>query len=330
MKKNKLQAVHQITVPTPFQVGPVHVYVIKGEALTMIDAGPKTEEARVLLTTKMKELGFQFQDIEQIILTHHHPDHIGLADQFPHAEIKAHHRNEPWISHDHMFFSKVKDYFYEFYRLHGVPQHFIDMIKKEHLAYIKLCPQFELSQFLNEGDQIEGLSGWKVIETPGHAQTHISLLREEDGLFIGGDHILADISSNAIIEAPYGNEERPKTLLQYRNALRRCKELPIQQVLPGHGRAIGNPAGLIDKRLNEQDERANYLYELLKKDGEQTSFNLCQQLFPQVHQVQPALTLSEVIGHLDLLIANKDVDAYQESGHFYYVAGEKEYVNMNE
>lgn len=74
------QTISQITIPTPFAVGDVHVYLIKGDTLSLVDAGVKTKRAWEAVQTQLKELGYFPSDIEQIILTHHHPDHIGLID----------------------------------------------------------------------------------------------------------------------------------------------------------------------------------------------------------------------------------------------------------
>ena len=67
-----------MTVPTPFKVGPVHPYVIAGDPLTLVDAGPKTEEAWQALVAGLAEHGYRVRDIERIILTHAHTDHFGL------------------------------------------------------------------------------------------------------------------------------------------------------------------------------------------------------------------------------------------------------------
>lgn len=49
---------------------------------------------------------------------------------------------------------------------------------------------------MREGDRIDSMPGFTVIETPGHASTHISLYRESDGILIGGDALISHISSN--------------------------------------------------------------------------------------------------------------------------------------
>ncbi len=71
-----------IRVPTPFAVGDVIVYLVKGDALTLIDCGPKTKEAAAALKEQLAAVHIEMSDIEQIVLTHHHADHAGLLDCF--------------------------------------------------------------------------------------------------------------------------------------------------------------------------------------------------------------------------------------------------------
>ena len=68
----------KIVLPTPFAVGDVNVYLVKGEELSLIDAGPQTEEAKQVLDRNLSELGYSISDIDQVVLTHHHPDHAGM------------------------------------------------------------------------------------------------------------------------------------------------------------------------------------------------------------------------------------------------------------
>jgi len=71
--KQLTDTIYQVSIPTPFAVGNVHTYLIKGERLTLIDAGVKTDEAWEAMKYELNELGYHPNDIEQIVLTHHHP-----------------------------------------------------------------------------------------------------------------------------------------------------------------------------------------------------------------------------------------------------------------
>lgn len=76
-----------LSIPTPFYVGAVNVYLIKEEPLTLIDVGPKTKEAADALRAKLLENGVHFSDVRRIVLTHAHEDHCGLT-QTVHDESK--------------------------------------------------------------------------------------------------------------------------------------------------------------------------------------------------------------------------------------------------
>src|SRR5690625_484251 len=99
------KTISQLTLPTPFAIGDTHTYLLKGDILTLVDAGVKTKEAWEALKSQLKELGYYPNDIEQIILTHHHPDHIGLVEQFPRAEHVVAHKNvDLWLTRNESFF----------------------------------------------------------------------------------------------------------------------------------------------------------------------------------------------------------------------------------
>ena len=71
--------IEKLVLPTPFPVGPINVYLIVDEPITLVDTGPKTDEAIAALRAGLSRLGFAFSDIGRIILTHTHEDHCGLA-----------------------------------------------------------------------------------------------------------------------------------------------------------------------------------------------------------------------------------------------------------
>lgn len=293
--------IYPIVIPTPFSVGPVNVYLIKGDTLTLVDTGPKTKEAWEKLVFRLKELNYQPEDIEQVILTHHHPDHVGLLDKFSGKQIIAHEKARPWITKDEQFLAGVVSFFEKLYKEHGVDRAMIEKMKKSEERYLHFSCETDLTRVVREGDRIEGLEGWEVIEAPGHAQSHILLYNEASGTLISGDHLIKHISSNAILERPYSeNEARPKTLLQYRESLSELLQLNITNVLPGHGEQIMNAHDLIRERLALQESRALKIEQLLKEKPLKT-FDICKIIFEKVYEKQAVLTFSEILGHLDLL-----------------------------
>ncbi|MEB5455596.1 MBL fold metallo-hydrolase [Virgibacillus pantothenticus] len=318
------QTISQITLPTPFAVGDVHVYMLAGDTLSIVDAGVKTKEAWEALTTQLKELGYRPNDIEQIIITHHHPDHIGLTEQFPKAKrISAHPNVDRWLTRDQQYLAHYMHFFEQYFIESGIPKvfyHALDQLE----ATMDFAGKGEVTIPLVEGDTLPGHPDWKVVETKGHAQSHLSFLRVHDHLLIGGDHILQHISSNPIMEPPeIGKtiEYRPQPMLQYRKNLQKCIDIGVKKVLPGHGEIVEHPQHLIFSRLAKQEERADYVYDILQQSRcALTPYEICTKLFPKQFKKQIDLTMSETIGQLDYLESLERVRKRKEDGKIVYEA----------
>lgn len=69
----------RIALPTPWPIGPVNVYLLRGEPLTLVDAGPRSPEALKALEEGLAAAGVAMSDIELVVLTHQHHDHVGNA-----------------------------------------------------------------------------------------------------------------------------------------------------------------------------------------------------------------------------------------------------------
>ncbi len=311
--------VFKITLPTPFAVGDVNVYVVKGDSLTLIDAGAKTEEAWQSFNEQLAQLGYKPSDIEQIVITHHHPDHVGLLDYFSKdIPIIGHPKNQPWISQDKQFFVDNEPFYKELFNQLGLDPAFVALLDMD--EEFKYSCHRSLTTTTGEGETIEGLQGFKVLETPGHAQSHIVLYREEDGMLIAGDTLLAKISPNPLLEPPqFGETARPRPLIQYNNSLRKLLALDMSKVVTGHGADILNPHDLIQERFVSQKERAYYVLEMIKKKP-MTAFEVCTLLFPRVYLKQPLFTVSETVGQLDFLEEIGEVKIEVVNGqHIYHM-----------
>ena len=296
--------IHKIVIPTPFAVGDVNAYLVKGEALTLIDAGPKTEEALTALTFGIKEAGYNLEDIEQVVLTHHHPDHAGWTDAFDQATILGHKYNQVWMTRDEEFLQYHDQFYLQCLKEEGVPEEYFRWIEKMRRP-LNLLGNRPLDSFLYDGDMLPGHPDFQVLETLGHAQSHLAFWSESSKVLIGGDLILEKISSNPLIEPPTdANEERPKSMLQYNASLKKIQQLPIEKVFSGHGNEVYNIQELVTTRLEKQKERAFKVLDMMR-DGEKTIFQLTQQLFPKVYEKELGLTLSETIGQIDYLVDEK-------------------------
>ncbi|WP_053364022.1 MBL fold metallo-hydrolase [Bacillus sp. FJAT-27251] len=311
----------KLTLPTPFPVGDVHTYLIKGDRLTLVDAGVKTDEAWEAFRFQLAQLGISPEEIEQVILTHHHPDHVGLLDFLPASlEVHAHQLNERWVNRTPDFAAEHNRFFTGLYRAFGVPESFYVPFVQRMAKMLRFSCNRPLTGYLHENDMPVGLRDWRVLETPGHAQGHIALWREKDGVLIGGDLLLAHISPNPLLEPPHPGElERPMPQLQYNESLRKLQEYPVSLVHAGHGEDFGDIVPLIEKRLLRQHERAMKVKAMLE-EGAKSPFEICQRLFPAVYQKELSLTISETVAQLDYLQSLGEITMKEEEAALLYAA----------
>lgn len=309
-------SVHKIEIPTPYAVGDVNAFVVKGDALTIFDVGPKTMDAYDALKWGIRAAGYQLQDIEQVVLTHHHPDHAGWVDAFPHAEIIGHEYNDKWLRHDEAFLRYHEQFYSERLYEYGIPREYIQSnvhVRRE-LEFVGERP---LTQILYDGDEVPGHPGLKAIETLGHAQSHFIFWSERTHNVIGGDLLLEKITPNPLIEPPLNPTlGRTKSLLQYNESLEILKQLPVKTMYTGHGADLANIHGIIDKRLERQQQQSMKVLELLGEEA-LTVVQLTERLYPAIFPRQLGLTLSKTLGHVDYLEANDFVTSTKNEAGVY-------------
>ena len=311
-------SLHNIVIPTPFAVGDVNSYLLKGDTLTLIDAGPKTPEAWEALKAGLKAANVMPADIEQVVLTHHHPDHAGWVDGFDNAKLYGHPYNDLWLRRDESFFEYHDAFYLERLKEEGVPDD-LDYWVKKMKRPLSLMGSRPLDMSINEGDTLPGHPEWQVLETLGHAQSHLSFWNKETGEMIGGDHVIAKVSSNPLIEPPLDpSQGRPKSLLQYNASLSRLLKMPVKVIYSGHGEEVRNVNELITARLSKQHQRAMKVLDMLGKQ-ERTLYELTKELFPYAYEKELGLTLSETIGQIDYLLEDGLIsERLDDNGILYY------------
>ena len=107
--------------------------------------------------------------------------------------------------------------------------------------------------------------------------------------------------------------DRPRALITYLESLRRTRDMPVELVLPGHGDPIEDHRALIDERFRLHDRRARKIHRLIS-ERPRTAYEIAQALWGDVAVTQAYLTLSEVLGHVDLLLADGRAHEVAENG----------------
>jgi len=312
--------VARIKIPTPYKVGDVYAYVLKNDALTLVDTGIGTQEAKAALIYELHQLHLTLDDFDQIVLTHHHPDHSGGLSFFhPSIPVLAHENNERWLTKSKDFIDFYGQYYHHFFSEFAVPSDRFKEIPKfqNNLKYIGNA---KISQYLYESMELPGHSQWEVIETFGHASSQISLWNKQTGQLIAGDALLQFITPNPLMEPPlYDGDQRYSALLEHNKTLHKLKNLGIRTVLPGHGNIFNEVNEVIKTGLEKQEQRALKVWELIKQKP-RTVYELCMLIFPRSYQKELVLTLSETVAQLDYLLEKEMIKARQEGEKLIYFA----------
>ncbi|MCA1625530.1 MAG: MBL fold metallo-hydrolase [Acidobacteria bacterium] len=311
-----------LTIPTPFYVGDVNVYLIKEEPLTLIDVGPKTDEAANALREKLQRNGVLLEDIRRIILTHAHEDHCGLAkqvrDSAKNAEILVHN----WET-GHLFGRLAREEHQNLMTRAGVPLEVFREIQAIYKDVSLLTDALEEGEFseLKDEMQLEFASGTlKVLHTPGHTPGSCSFVREANRTLICGDCVLKRITPNPIISPdPINPTRRFKSLAEYLVSLARIKSYSPTLVYGGHGEPIYDFDEIFNRYIRAIDERQKRVVDLIDKNGV-TAWDTAQKLFPQAigKDVHGFLAISEAVAHLDYAEAEGKIVVELKEGIEFY------------
>src|SRR2546421_4855243 len=290
-----------ISLPTPFYIGAVNVYLVKEDPITIIDTGPKTREAVDVLRAGLRQNGLTTGDIRRIVLTHAHEDHCGLArslrDEAKDAEVFVH----DWET-GHRAARLEHEENLRLLRRAGVPDDEIQSMRQlyEQVRQYADSLDDEHCRALNDEDELEFEMGTlRVIHTPGHTPGSCSFLREADRTIIAGDCVLKRVTPNPVISPdPIDPTRRFRSLAEYLVSLARVRSFAPTLVYGGHGEPIHDYEELFNRYVRAINERQAAVVRLVPKDGA-TAWEVSRQMFPDADDVHRFLAVSEAVAHLD-------------------------------
>jgi glyoxylase-like metal-dependent hydrolase (beta-lactamase superfamily II) len=298
--------IHRLAIPTPFAVGRVNVYLIEDEPLTLVDAGPNSGTSFDALQRGLEGLGHALEEIELVILTHQHIDHLGLVGLVASragAEVAAIDAAVPFVERYSEEAAADDEFALELMLRHGIPEDVATALRAVTTAFRAWGARAEVTRVLRDGERIDLRDRTlEVCFRPGHSPSDTVFHDPERRMLLAADHLLKHISSNPLITRPRdGAESRPQALVTYLESLRATREMELDLVLPGHGSPITDHRELIDKRFDLHRRRANNLLRMIEGQP-RTAYELGLEMWGNVAVTQAYLTLSEVLGHMDLLL----------------------------
>jgi glyoxylase-like metal-dependent hydrolase (beta-lactamase superfamily II) len=291
------------------------------DAATLIDTGVGTSEARSSLKNQLKEAGLKISDIERIIVTHLHHDHVGLVNYIKSvsgAEVYAHQKAEDILKsqaeHSEQIYYDIEK---EVKLLGGR-----DLLRLSSMIDRPLrgSPnQLQIDKTLSDGDLLR-LKGWslKVFWTPGHAPEEICLYDADRRILFSGDHVLPRITPHISLR-PY---EDANPLGDYLNALEKIRGLPVKIVLPAHEHAFEDLDSRIEELKRHHEARCNEIRETLKK-GAKTVFQISAKIsWSSPWLLMPFWTkrmaAAETLAHLAYLKNQGEIEERTSNGVLYY------------
>ena len=223
-----------------------------GSGVVLVDTGMHEPGSMAHLERALDQAGLKVEHVRLIVCTHAHVDHCGQAP--PIAERA---RCEVWMHHDHAH--HTDDDLEEALKRRvvvahqsGVPAEAVQRwIERRRGQGTGQAGALRIDRELSEGDTVEtDLGAWRVIDTPGHAPSHICLYQPERRLLISGDHLLGRVS--LYFDTGY----TPDPVAEFLDSLGKVENLDARLALSGHGRPFTDVAGhvaanraLIDQRL---------------------------------------------------------------------------------
>ena len=284
---------HQIKTPmnTP-GLSFVMPYVFEAsDGVTLFDAGYGTNEATEAMTDALSELGHRPSDIRRLIISHAHPDHLGMAgwvkEQSPDSELIMLEREWQWIRHRWMDFQHWEDQSNAWLIRHGVSKSEVEAADRAGAIGLgggiatpgglkrivrgiarRLRPgdpdrnwrrsfrmDVEPDRVLQDGETLE-FDGWvlQAVWTPGHTPGHLCVYEPNHRLMLTGDHVLPRITPN--VSMHIDDEETGRSpLAEYLDSLAKTARFDTRCGLPAHEWDIEDLPARCHELLGHHEER---------------------------------------------------------------------------
>ncbi|WP_425404537.1 MBL fold metallo-hydrolase [Hwanghaeella sp.] len=316
--------VHWIRMPLPMALDHINLWLLEDEdpadrspTWTIVDTGMASNLTKDLWTQIFNGPAASRRPM-QLICTHYHPDHFGLAGWLAETyDLAVRMTDQEWTTGTLLWrvpaeeFATSQD---RFLARHCVPREIRDFHLGRGNAYDKGVgrpPESFLP--MEEGEILSiGGRGWRVITVGGHTPAQAVLYCEQLNVLISGDQILPQISP---IVSVWWYRSGISPLPDFLNSISKCRSLPQDAlVLPSHRQPFRSLHRRIDELLDHHRDRLQELRDGLRDTGTLTTLQAKQILFPRIEE--PAnfvFAIGETVAHLEHLVRTGELTVETQS-----------------
>lgn len=304
------EGIYQVILPLPFALSSVNCYLLRDDnGWTIIDSGLHLPQGRAGWQAAFASLDIAPGAITQVMLTHFHPDHYGMAgwlQRFCHTDDT---RSSPtvWMSPREAELARLvwqlpdnqPEPMVHFFRAWGIPE---DLTRgmAEGVAFLRArtMPHPSITLLAPGAVLRIGARRFTAIHTPGHSDGHLVFYDAEDRLILCGDHVLAKITPHIGLWP----ESEPDPLGRYLASLSELGALDIRLALPGHGRLIIDWQGRLAELQRHHDERLQRMEDAVGTRAIVYEVSTRVFDFAQLTPHEARFALAETLSHLEHLV----------------------------
>lgn len=310
---------YRITLPMPFRLRHVHVYIVIHDGkVALFDTGINMADTFAKLDESLHTIGKSVADIDHIYITHHHADHCGIAGDIKESSGAIIHASSigKTIRQYQKNNDAVTSHVTSFYLRHGLREDVIDHLLKLIKSFRKATIPYDIDRSVSPGKQYTlGNRSFEILPTPGHTRDHICYYFRDEGILLSGDHVLPDITPNL---SPDLSDPDFRALKSFLDSLDGLKSLPVARVWPAHGDSYTDLNGRIEEIKTHHKERSQVILRALRH-GPQSAFQLTKAVFgTDLPEFDEFLALNETYVHLVELVYEGTVTLQERNGKVYY------------
>ena len=321
--------IYQLKLPLPnIPLEYINTYLVQGDkGYLLVDTGWDIEGVFDSLKQQLDEKSIEFEDITQIVVTHIHPDHYGLAGkikQFSHATLAMHHIERGFIESRYVTMDELLQQLEQWLYANGVSREELPELQMASVEMAKFVDPILPDIVFSGGETVScGAFNFQVLWTPGHSPGHICLYETNQKVLISGDHILPTITP--IIGLHPQSNNNP--LGDYLDSLNTMKQLDVKLILPGHEHPFTGLKQRIQHIIQHHAQRNSEILRILNTVPK-TTYQIATEMtwlsdingvgWQELTPLSKRLAVLETMAHLEYMRATGKITKYIANDIIYF------------